>query len=151
MAVGGGAAVVAVIVIIAVIMKNKKKNDDVNAKLNKLLSKQSAPPRGLPGGKQAPMLGGPTANQRPAPGSGGLPRNQAPGGMQGRPGPGGMPRGPVPGQGNSMNSMQPPRPATPGARPGAGAQKPGMQKVAPPPPPKIEVNAPPRSLAPKKK
>lgn len=44
------------------------------------------------------------------------------------------------------------KPPVPGARPGAGAQKPGMQRPGSAPlPPKISVNAPPKSLAPKRK
>lgn len=45
----------------------------------------------------------------------------------------------------------PPRGPVPISRPGNSAQKPGMNRPSTPLPPKIEVNAPPRSLAPKKK
>ncbi len=65
------------------------------------------------------------------------------------------PNGPTNGT-NNMNQPrttvpgQVPRPPIPGARVGGVAQKPGMQ-TPPPPPPKIEINAPPKSLAPKRK
>ncbi len=66
----------------------------------------------------------------------------------GRPGPQGS--NVIPNSAVSPNA-KPGTPATPGARPGAGAQRPGMQKPASPPPPKVNVNAPPKSLAPKRK
>ncbi len=62
------------------------------------------------------------------------------------------PKGPVsPNVKPGTPGAKPGTPATPGARPGAGAQRPGMQKPGTPPPPKVTVNAPPKSLAPKRK
>ncbi len=56
--------------------------------------------------------------------------------------PGSRPATAVPGQA---------RPTVPTARPGTTAQKPAMARPNTPQPPKVTVNAPPKSLAPKKK
>ena len=82
----------------------------------------------------------------------------APRPMNGPAGPNG-PKGPVgsnvkpgtPGAKPGIPQAKPGTPSVPGARPGVAAQRPGMQKPASPPPPKVTVNAPPKSLAPKRK
>ena len=82
------------------------------------------------------------------PGQGQLGRLGPSGGQPGKLGPNASN---IPSAKTPMSNMQQARPATPGARPGVGAQRPGMNRPNTPPPPKVEINAPPKSLAPKRK
>ncbi len=164
-AVGGGVALLIILIIIGVVLhiKNRKKQDDLSRQIKRLVAKQTTP--------QNKILGGPSQAKGGIPPNGKIPPNGPMPGHMGGPmnGPIGAPMGgpkapPVPGMGNPKPPMgqgpvpgpvgpppPPPKPPVPGARAGSGAQRPGTSTPPPPPPPKIEINAPPKSLAPKRK
>ncbi len=134
-----GVAVVLIIVVIVIILMKKKKAEQQKLAASKRMNVARPNPPRLSGANSLahsrpqgprPMNGPAGPNSRPRP--------QAPAPM----GPGTRP---------GMPQAKPSGPPPPTPRPGAGAQRPGMQKPAPPPPPKVEINAPPKSLAPKKK
>lgn len=120
--VGGIGGLVLIGVIVAVILILKKKKDQqAKASAKKMNVSRANAPR-LTGGGPTPGPQGP----RPV---------NAPAGPGNRLGP-----GPRPGA-----------PASPIARPGASPQRPGVQRPSAPVPPKVTVNAPNKSLAPKRK
>lgn len=119
----GGVVLIGAIVAVLLILK-KKKEQQAKASAKKMNASRANAPR-LTGGNALPPASGPQGNR---------PINSPPG-LGNRPGP----------------SARPGAPASPMARPGASPQRPGMQKPSTPVPPKVNVNAPPKSLAPKRK
>ncbi len=134
------AGVVIIAIVVAIIINNKKRAKETSD-LKMLIKQQGAISKKLSTPNSVKQLGGPTGPGLPTNNGG---RGPAPGNMpMGGPGPGNMPMG---GPGPA------PKGPVPSPRPGAAAaQRPGVQRPAGPVPPKIEVNAPPKSLAPKRK
>ncbi len=178
--IGGGIALAIIILAIIIFaIKNKKKNKEKNELTKKLNTKHEPKALGhrpglggnqgpgsrlgpnghkVPNGRPGPM--GP--NGRPGPqGPHSRPGPQGPHGRSGLAGPNGRPGAQGPnGRPGPMGAGGPSGPASnlgknnggtmPGARAGNGAQKPGMNRPSSQIPPKININTPPKSLAPKK-
>lgn len=135
------------VAIILIVLKNNKRQNQIEKGVKKLIANQTT----------APRLSGPTGKPTPSQLQHNGPNGQkGPGVPQGQ----NIPKGPGVPQGLNSPKGQTattapagtPKPPIPGARPGVAAQRPGAKPATPPPPPpKVEINAPPRSLAPKRK
>lgn len=132
--VGGVAGFIVLIALIVLIAMIIKKQDKIDRSLKKMSARRTTPPKML-----CHKVGPAQNNQLPPSGQ----NKQKPTNTRGQANGFGMP-----GMPNNRNPFSS-RPPFPDARSGIGAQKPGMNKPAPPPP--IEVAGPPRSLAPKRK
>ncbi len=121
--VGGVIGGILIICIIVFIIISSKRQSEFNKSLKKLSARQSVPRLGNSSGPNQPKQIGMSSN-----------RNNP----------------------NMMNNQRQtpgsgPKPPVPQARAGAGAQRPGMNKPSGPMPPRVEVNGPPKSLAPKRR
>ncbi len=133
------ASVIIIIAIIVAVIINHKKREKETSELKGLIRQQGGLSRKLSASNNSvKQLGGPTG---PMPGPGPGPRGPAPGpsGPAPRSIGGPAPRGPMPGPA--------PRGPAPGPRPMGGPAPRGSGPM----PPRVEVNAPPKSLAPKRK
>ncbi len=147
--VAGVGALVVIGIIVAIILISKKKKEQQRMAAKKMNVARPNTPR-LGGGNALPHSG--PQGQRPMNGPVGPNGRPGPQGQRPMNGPNPGPNGPVgPNAKPGMPQAKPGAPVVPGARPGVGAQRPGMQKPTAPPPPKVTVNAPPKSLAPKRK
>lgn len=136
--IGAGALVLIIaIIVIAIVLNNKKRSKEVSEIKSLIRQQGSNMSKKLSASSSAKQLGGPSGplpQRGPAPGPGSKP-------MGGPGGPGPRPMG-------GSGSVPPKGPAP---RTGGPAQKPGASGASRPMPAKVEVNAPPRSLAPKRK
>lgn len=128
--VGGGILLLAIIALILVMFMKKKKQQ--TRQVSRLSANNKQPMKNN-------LLGGPTVG---------------PNGKPGPNGPMGSPNGPRPGMPNNKPNGPMGGPTNPMGGPKFGApgpNRPGMARPTGPLPPKVEVNAPPKSLAPKVK